>query len=1301
MATPASSVGSASLELDNGVSNLGILIGLLTDSGAFNPGWFSDPVTELSNLPQRVGPLLSLIDLALGPPSAGTPVFENAQWYPIPNPLDGSPTGCYLVIPPPSDSATQAEIGLGISYPFGYDALTIDAYAYIPMFRISTEAAPVFLIGSEPAQFGVRATSTNNFTASNNVEFSALRLDADVYFADQPPTMELVFEQLTRNGGPPSDVSYQTLSALLDDLSNAGDWIASVIAQGTYWLNNYIGSSTYTIGNVLTAACVLNTDADGSYQLNSEYLQTNADNPLLIAQNFLFNALNTLADSTTPILPISTGDAGSGIYIVREATDGGGSDYGLRLLIQGIQAAVSSSGSQITVQLGKWIANETDANSWLARSSGAAAPPPGVSLYLMQSSSTSGNCSNPPSVSFAPHVEFVSLGIDIGTASGQPLFSTAGCALRGAELRVYFAQTGGNVTFGAAASLDGLGVPLGPAFGGAVKESGSNPVARNLLASGSDQQGGDPEPVNPAFSMSLAWVEQGTFAFQLYDSGNQPANEVTIPIQRAFGPLQCDKLGVGWVQDPVTPANDMLSLLFDGTVSLLGLSVDLIGLSVGIPVTTPTDYSAYDLDLQGLGLSLNAGPVELSAGFAKVPADLNAKPPRTYTEYDGEALLKAGTYAIAALGSYAYVPNAGTGSGYASLFIFGILNGEIGGPEFFFITGLAAGFGYNRALILPDQNSVPQFPLVAGANDPSALGGQMQNGAWSMPDPATALAHLDQFVPPQRGEYWLAAGIRFTSFDLINSTMLLTVAFGNELEIALLGLSWMSLPPPALPGASAPTEKYAYLELGIEVKLLPSDGVFSATAVLTPNSFVIDPACKVTGGFAFYVWFGDNPHAGEFVLTIGGYHPAFDVPSYYPTVPRVGFNWPMPGDVSISGEAYFALTPSAIMAGGGLAIVYSKDWLNAWFKAQMDAIVVWAPFHYLVNIEVSIGVSCRVHLLFVTTTLKVELGAQLTVWGPKMGGSVHVNWYVVSFTVGFGAGRTGGSPPLDWSNADGTGFAQTLLPHQTQAVTLMATPAPGDSQAQPGGNHTITVNAGLLGTIASGSQSIWLVRPDTFVFSATTSIPATEVDIAAPEGAPPNTYQPQPGYPVCVRPMKATLASSVLSITVTDEQNAVYDLNSNFDLDLAYSTVPAAKWGAPLSDGQDPEFDSLLAGRLMGIQNATPKAPALTPSGDDALAVDVASSLTFDTVNEESPYSTNYLPLDPAQTPSGSMPQVDAESLTKIQTTLMDVGVAGLRTQIFAALQQYGADPLTNGGLTILATNPAAVLAGDPLILAS
>lgn len=1316
--------------------HVGQLIGLITPAGGVNREWFSHAGAEIEAIPRNVPALLQVVADVLGP-AASAPGLPGGAWYSIPSPVDGvTPTGFYLVAPPPAPGASSAQVGVGVMHEAGYADLSIVAYGLVPLFQLSTGSSPALVVGSQPSNLGVAAALNggSTFSAPGGVTFNSMALDAQLYFSSAgQPGMRLTFGGV--EGAPAgTPTEYASLQELLRHAETVGEWVASVVLQGTYWLNKYVGGTDYTVGDILTDACIL-TLGQEQYQLNLDYLRASAPNPKVVAENFLFNLLNTLAASKEPLVPIPVGAEGSGVYVVREAAAGAVADYGLRLMLQDIRVgggnndgggAAGSPPPEVYLQIGKWLEAETDDDSWLARSLGEASDSrqPGVSLYLMQSSSTAGGCTaGGPSVSFAPRVEFVSLGLDVRGGAGQPLFQINGYTLNGAELRVYVKHSGGSVSFGAAAALDGLGLPLGPNFGSAVQGSSTNPVAQSLLESGSPAQppagaapGGDKSPVNPTFGMSAGYAQGGSFAFQLYDASGEPTEKVTLPVQRALGPLQCQKLGLGWVQ-----SDRVLSLLLDGGVHLDMLSLDLYGLTIGLPVTSPGDFSKYELDLDGLGLTFTSGQVELSGAFARLGPDPQADPPRTFTEYDGEVLIKGGTFAISGIGSYAYVTPPG-GGGYASLFIFGAFDGELGGPAFFFVTGIAAGFGYNRGLVLPDMNGVPTFPLVAAASDPSTLGGLP-------PDPAKALAGLGAAVPPRRGEYWLAAGVRFTSFDLINSTALLVVEFGGELEIALLGVSWMSLPPPPAPGAE-PVRKYAYAELGMQVRLLPSEGFFSATAVLTANSFVLDPACKLTGGFAFYVWFGSSPHAGEFVLTLGGYHPDFHPPDYYPQVPRLGFNWPMPGDVTISGDAYFALTPSAVMAGAGLQVLYSAGNLRAWFKAQMDALVEWAPFHYVVDISVSIGASYRVHLVFVTVTLKVELGASLTIWGPPMGGRVHVDWYVISFTVGFGADESEKPPPLDWSNADGTGFAQTLLPHKTanassraapaarsfavQAETFVAADAEADDSAvEPSGVLTATVKDGLLSTFKEGGDDIWVVSSNHFTFSILTTFPTTEVDInPANDGTPANRFTPRGScgadYTVYVRPMGVTLESSVLTVKIEfledDGQWTPYDLVGECDFDLACHPVPAAKWGQPLASGQGPEMNAMLPGRLLGLENIKPKPPTLTPSGPLALDIDITQSFTYDTVDDPAdpalpdPY---HLPLVPDETPVGPVPTVKADALAEIKAALTSPDVTGARAALLAALQGFGFDPVTNSPMTALAADPGAVLVGNPLILAA
>ena len=77
-----------------------------------------------------------------------------------------------------------------------------------------------------------------------------------------------------------------------------------------------------------------------------------------------------------------------------------------------------------------------------------------------------------------------------------------------------------------------------------------------------------------------------------------------------------------------------------------------------------------------------------------------------YDEYSGLATIKTPSLTLSAIGAYADLPD------YNSLFIYAVLHAPLGGPSFFFVTGLAAGFGFNRAVRLPEVSAVGQFPLV-------------------------------------------------------------------------------------------------------------------------------------------------------------------------------------------------------------------------------------------------------------------------------------------------------------------------------------------------------------------------------------------------------------------------------------------------------------------------------------------------------------------------------------------------------------------------------------------------------------
>jgi len=260
-------------------------------------------------------------------------------------------------------------------------------------------------------------------------------------------------------------------------------------------------------------------------------------------------------------------------------------------------------------------------------------------------------------------------------------------------------------------------------------------------------------------------------------------------------------------------------VFFDGKVSIAVLAIDLVELSVGIPVTRLESFDSYELDLSGLNVTFASGPVLISGGLLKTENPL---------AYTGQIIIKAQNFMIVGIGSYAEL------AGNPSMFVFAFASLPIGGPPYFFIKGVAGGFGFNRGLRLPGIETVQEFPLIRGLAKPEVFGdGTAKAG----------LAALAEDIYPELGSYWLAAGLKFSTFELLESAAILFIRFGRDFELSLLGLSILKLPK------NAGAKTYVQAELALLVSLKLSDGLIAASAMLTPNSYVIDEKCRLTGGF--------------------------------------------------------------------------------------------------------------------------------------------------------------------------------------------------------------------------------------------------------------------------------------------------------------------------------------------------------------------------------------------------------------------------------------------------------------------
>ena len=191
----------------------------------------------------------------------------------------------------------------------------------------------------------------------------------------------------------------------------------------------------------------------------------------------------------------------------------------------------------------------------------------------------------------------------------------------------------------------------------------------------------------------------------------------------------------------------------------------------------------------------------------------------------------------------------------------------------------------------------------------------------------------------------------------------------------------------------------AHIELNVVGRIAPDEGFAGIQAQLTDASYIYSSLCKLAGGFAFFTWFAPSLLAGDFVLSVGGYHPAFAKPAHYPDVPRLSLTYQITENIFARGSAYFALTPTVLMAGAALDVRATIGSLEAWFKASVDFMIGWEPYHYEASLNVLVGARW--------TIFETELNAQLADLGPEFSGFARVHWTVFSFDVPFG----GGVPP--------------------------------------------------------------------------------------------------------------------------------------------------------------------------------------------------------------------------------------------------------------------------------------------------
>jgi hypothetical protein len=646
------------------------------------------------------------------------------------------------------------------------------------------------------------------------------------------------------------------------------------------------------------------------------------------------------------------------------------------------------------------------------------------------------------------------------------------------------------------------------------------------------------------------------------------------PVGKKFGPLSINSVSLGLDGGKVM-------LTFNAALQIGPLQVEMIEMNLKSPLTK----FSPEIGIHGLGFSFDKPPLEMSGLFLKSDIDIpklnsniqganKVKGFDTVTGYSGSLSIGYKDYSLMLMGSYAKLPD-----GVTSIFIYGFLSAPLAGvPGVLMITGVALGMGYNRSITLPKAVDIKTYPLVQSVLEP---------------EKPTDFKAMNLDFLPKEGAFWGAIGLKIEAFNMIDAFVLLILNFGSEFEIDILGVAEMSFP---LPEEGSDEIAIAKFVIGVDARIMPERGILSVTGAFLPGSYIYNPKAIITGDFAFLSVFKNQDHGawkgakeGDFILTIGGYHPEYKPKPYYPKASRIEMNWKVNDNLSVKASAYFAIAPDAMMIGGHMVADYRQGGTFAiavHFEMGADFLIYWKPFHYTGQAHAELKVNASINLdcwLFtIHQSVDFDLSADLRIWGPEFSGHASVSVHVlVSFTVGisFGAAEQD-LPPLNWEE-----FHTSFLPAADKILTLNIGNGLIASQSKPASKTT---------------EATHVVNAKELSIICETAVPIKKISGIDRIVVKNNTF----GIKSMALMNDEFKSDFVMSIAYKDGKKVD---SSKFIFEPIYKNLPAALWQPAITKDVIPDRDenSLIEDLLTGIKITTVKPTQENPCIIDSIQEDV------------------------------------------------------------------------------------------------
>lgn len=488
--------------------------------------------------------------------------------------------------------------------------------------------------------------------------------------------------------------------------------------------------------------------------------------------------------------------------------------------------------------------------------------------------------------------------------------------------------------------------------------------------------------IDSSFAVDFGYSSAHGVFFQ---GATQPT--VQIPIHVSAGPVDFTALtlSVGF-----EPNGILVSAAVDikGSLGPLQAAVQQIGFTAlfQAPPGRPGNLGPLDIGFgfkppAGAGIDLNVGVVT-GGGFIGYNPDAG--------EYSGALELELLDFlAVKAIGLITTRMPDGS-EGFSLLLV---LSAEFPG-------GLQLGYGFTLLAVgglIGFNRGMRMDAIMAGVRT-----GAIESVMFPRDVVANApriLSDLKAFFPPQSGIFLIGPMAKLGW----GTPTLVSVSLGVIIEIpgniAVLGVLKVALP----------TEDEAILLLHVnfagaiefDKKRLYFFASLYDSRILT---------ITIAGELGLLVAWGDQP---EFVLSVGGFHPAFRPPPLpFPVPRRISVDILNNGVERISVDGYFAVTSNTAQFGAHAELVLGFSALSVQGHVGFDALFQFSPFRFVIGISAGVSVKVLDVGLF-SVSLELTLSGPAP-WEAKGSASISLLFFSipVDFDVSWGESRDTLAPPV-------------------------------------------------------------------------------------------------------------------------------------------------------------------------------------------------------------------------------------------------------------------------------------------------